>query len=78
MQYRFTETELEHAARLGGNFHRTRQLRRAIMHTLTGHIYSESAWYLVAKGLGELFKMAAITLDGEFYSPMENLATVSF
>ena len=65
MQYKFAESETQHAARLTGNFHRTRQIRRAIMHILTGHVYSELAWYLVDKGLGELFKMAAVKLDGE-------------
>ena len=69
MQYKFRETELEHAKRLGGNIHRTRQLRRAITHILTGHIYSESAWYLVAKGLGELCKMAAVKLEGGMLIP---------
>ena len=62
MLYKFEEPEHAHAVRLGGNVHRTRQVRRAIMHILTGHIYSELAWYLVAKGLGELMKMAAVKL----------------
>ena len=62
-EYQFTETEKAHAERLGGNQHRTRQLRRAILYILTGYEYSELAWYLVGKGLGELLKMAAVSLD---------------
>ncbi len=69
MDYKFSETEQEHAKRLGGRQHQTRQLRRAILHILTGHIYSELAWYLVAKGLGELLEMAAVRLDEKTLVP---------
>ena len=61
-EYQFAETQKAHTERLGGNQHRTRQLRRAILYILTGYEYSELAWYLVGKGLGELLKMAAVTL----------------
>ena len=69
MNYRFSESEKDHAERLGGNQHRTRQLRRAILYLLTGYKYSELAWYLVDKGLGELFKMAAVRLDRDLLLP---------
>lgn len=63
--YQFTETEKAHAERLGGNQHRTRQLRRAILYLLTGYEYSELAWYLVEQGLGELLKKAAVSLEDD-------------
>ncbi len=69
MNYRFLESEQEHAERLGGNQHRTRQLRRAILHLLTGHKYSELAGYLVKKGPDELYRMAAVRLNGEVLMP---------
>ena len=65
MDFSFTETEKAHAERLGGNQHRTRQLRRAILYILTGYEYSELAWYLVGQGLGELLKKAAVRLDDD-------------
>ena len=63
--YQFAESEKAHAERLGGNQHRTRQLRRAILYILTGYEYSELAWYLVGKGLGGLLKMAAVSLGDD-------------
>jgi hypothetical protein len=69
MEYKFSETEQKHAERLGGKQHRTRQLRRAILYILTGHKYSELAWYLVDMGLGELCKMAAVCLDQKVLVP---------
>ena len=65
MDYQFVETEKAHAMRISGNQHRTRQLRRAILYILTGYEYSELAWCLVGKGLGELLKMAAVKLNDE-------------
>jgi hypothetical protein len=62
-EYQFAETEKAHAERLGGNQHRTRQLRRAILYILTGYEYSELVWYLVGMGLGKLLKMAAVSLE---------------
>lgn len=50
MNYRFAESEQDHAERLGGYFHQTRQLRRAILYLLTGHYYSELSWRLIALG----------------------------
>jgi hypothetical protein len=35
------------------------------MYILTGYEYSELAWYLVGKGLGELLKMAAVSLKDD-------------
>ncbi len=63
--YQFVESEKTHAERLGGNQHRTRQLRRAILYILTGHEHSELAWYLVEMGLGKLLKMAAVSLEDD-------------
>jgi hypothetical protein len=69
MNYRFVESEQEHAKRLGGYFHQTRQLRRAILYLLTGHYYSELSWRLVALGPGELMRRAAVRLAGEKLVP---------
>ena len=69
MTYRFSETEQEHADRLGGYFHQTRQLRRAILFHLTQHRYSELPFRLVALPLGELMRRAAVRLDGDRLIP---------
>ena len=78
MNYRFAEAEREHVERLGGYQHRTRQLRRAILYILNGHEYSELAWYLVNKGLGELLKMAAVRLDECVLIPHGQPSNVAF
>ena len=78
MNYRFAESEREHVERLGGYQHRTRQLRRAILYILNGHQYSELAWYLVNKGLGELLKMAAVRLDDDLLIPHGQPSNVAF
>ncbi len=68
MNYRFLESEREHADRLG-YFHPTRQLRRAILYTLTDHQYSELPYRLVDLGLDQLLRLAAVKLSGELLVP---------
>lgn len=69
MTYQFSETEQEHAKRLGGHFHQCRQHRRAILYILTDYQYSELPHYLVELGLNELTRRVAVRLQGKLLVP---------